>query len=320
MPPRTARHPAPVRRRRAPEEEGGAEESEGGGMERWLVTYADMVTLLMVLFIVMFSMSHVDANKYEQLKQGLANGFGRASQILSGESPMLDDQGPVSSGADIMDNTLISNMPASVAAKIKKAVAQAQQQANERTYADAQAQVKSLLALWHKMQKALAKQGLQDDVQAAIDERGLVVSLVSRHVVFRANVADLTPRGQRIVDTVAPVLHAITDPIEIDGHTNQVKVKPKYYPTDWELSAARAVNVLRRLNEVDGIPDRRLSATGFGHTKPLEPPSTPGSQQINKRVDIVVLSQAPAETRALYQQVQQDLQKQQNQTQTGGQP
>jgi chemotaxis protein MotB len=289
-------------------------------MERWLVTYADMVTLLMVLFIVMFSMSHVDANKYEQLKEGLANGFGRASQILSGESPMLDDQGPVSSGSDVMDNSLISNMPASEAAKIKSAVAKAQQQANERTYADAQSQVKSLLALWHKMQKALAKQGLQDDVQAAIDERGLVVSLVSRHVVFHANIADLTTRGQRIVDTVAPVLRGIKEPIEVDGHTNQVKVKPKYYPTDWELSSARAVNVLRRLNEVDGIPDRRLSATGFGHTKPLEDPSTPGSQQINKRVDIVVLSQAPAETRELYQQVQQDLQKHQDQTTTGGQP
>jgi chemotaxis protein MotB len=317
MPPKTARRPESVRRRRTREEE--PEEHEGG-MERWLVTYADMVTLLMVLFIVMFSMSHVDANKYEQLKEGLANGFGRASQILSGESPMLDDQGPVSSGSDVMDNSLITNMPASEAAKIKSAVAQAQQQANERTYADAQAQVKSLLALWHKMQQALAKQGLQDDVQAAIDERGLVVSLVSRHVVFRANVADLTARGQRIVDTIAPVLRTIKEPIEVDGHTNQVKVKPKYYPTDWELSAARAVNVLRRLNETDGIPDRRLSATGFGHTKPLEDPSIAGSQKINKRVDIVVLSQAPAETRALYQQVQQDLQKQQNQTQTGGQP
>ena len=103
-------------------------------------------------------------------------------------------------------------------------------------------------------------------------------------------------------------------PVEIDGHTNQVKVKPKYYPTDWELSAARAVTVLRRLNEVDHIPANRLSETGFGHTKPLEDPSIPGSQKINKRVDIVVLSQAPAETRALYQQVQQDLQKSQHKT------
>ena len=308
MPPRTARRPEPVRRRRAPEEE--PDESEGGGMERWLGTYADMVTLLMVLFIVMFSMSHVDANKYEQLKEGLANGFGRASQILSGESPMLDDQGPVSSGSDIMDNTLISTMPASEAAKIKSAVAKAQQQANERTYADAEAQVKSLLGLWHKMQRALAKQGLQDDVQAAIDERGLVVSLVSRHVVFRANVADLTPRGQRIVDTVAPVLRTIAEPIEVDGHTNQVKVKPKYYPTDWELSSARAITALRYLQEEDGLPNHRLTASAFGHTKPLVDPRTPGSQAVNKRVDIVVLSQVPAETREKLSQIANELQPQ----------
>lgn len=312
MPATTVR---PVRRRRRTEEEHEEESSS----ERWLVTYADMVTLLMVLFIIMFAMSNVDSKKFDELKEGLAQGFGRSTAILSGSSPMLDDQGPTSSGSDIMDNSMITNTPASEAQQINKAVAQAQQQANERTYADAQSQVKSLLALWHKIQKQLAAQGLQDDVQASIDERGLVVSLVSRHVVFRANLADLTQRGERIVDTIAPVLTKVKEPIEVDGHTNQVKVKPKYYPTDWELSTARAVNVLRRLNEVDGIPDDRLSATGFGHTKPLEDPKKPGSQKVNKRVDIVVLSQAPAETRALYQQVQQDLEKQ-SPSPTGGQP
>jgi chemotaxis protein MotB len=307
--------PRPVRRRHRAEEH---DEEHEGGSERWLVTYADMVTLLMVLFIIMFAMSNVDSKKYDQLKEGLAEGFGRSAQILSGSSPMLDDQGPTSSGADVMDNQLVTNMPANQSQAVKqavqKAVQNAQQQANERTYADAEAQVKSLLGLWHKIKKALAKEGLADDVQASIDERGLVVSLVSRHVVFHANLATLSPRGQRIVDVVAPVLAGITEPVEIDGHTNQVKVKPKYYPTDWELSAARAVTVLRRLNEVDHIPANRLSETGFGHTKPLEDPSIPGSQKINKRVDIVVLSQAPAETRALYQQVQQDLQKSQHKT------
>jgi chemotaxis protein MotB len=299
-----------TRRQRAEEHDG----EEGGSAERWLVTYADMLTLLMVLFIVMFAMSNVDSKKFNELKEGLAQGFGRSSQILSGSSPMLDDQGPTSSGSQVMDNSLITNMPATQAQAVKNAISRAQQQANERAYADAQSQVKNLLALWHKMQKALARKGMADDVQASIDERGLVVSLVSRHVVFRANLATLTPRGQRIVDTIAPVLAAITEPVEIDGHTNQVKVKPKYYPSDWELSTARADTVLRRLNDVGHIPDKRLRETGFGHTKPLVNPKEHGSQQINKRVDIVVLSQAPAETRALYTQVQHDLQQSQNQS------
>lgn len=306
-----AGRPQPVRRR--PKGDDEHEEHEGGS-ERWLVTYADMVTLLMVLFIVMFAMSTVDSTKYAQLKDGLANGFGRSAEILSGSSPLLDDQGPTSSGSEVMDNSLITNMPAQETQAIKDQVDKAQMQAKQRAYADAETQVKSLLGLWKKMQQALAKRGLADDVQATVDERGLVVSLVSRHVVFRANLADLTPRGEEIIDTVAPVLKGITEPIDIDGHTNQVKVKPKYYPDDWGLSTARALSALRRLADVDGIPDKRLQASGFGHTKPLENPSIKGSQQINKRVDIVVLSQAPAETRALYQQVQQDLEKSQNKT------
>ena len=130
-----------------------------------------------------------------------------------------------------------------------------------------------------------------------------MVSLVSRHVVFEPNVATLTARGQQIVDTLAPVLAELPDPLQIDGHTNQVRVKPKYYPTDWELSAARAVSVLRHLIEQDGLPADRLTASAFGHTKPLIDPGEPGSQRVNKRVDIVVLSTLPSETRALIKDV-----------------
>src|SRR5439155_26619991 len=98
-----------------------------------------------------------------------------------------------------------------------------------------------LKALLARLDAALRKHHLEDDVQASIDERGLVLSLVSRHVVFEPNLATLSARGQLVVDTVAPVLRDIPDPLQIDGHTNQVTVKPKFYPTDWELSSARAI-------------------------------------------------------------------------------
>ena len=102
------------------------------------------------------------------------------------------------------------------------------------------------------------------------------------------------------------MLRDIPDPLQIDGHTNQVKVKPKYYPTDWELSSARAVTVLRHLNEADRVPAARMTASAFGHEKPLIDPSKPGSQKVNKRVDIVVLSTLPSETRELIAQVIKD--------------
>ena len=124
-----------------------------------------------------------------------------------------------------------------------------------------------------------ARRGCATTCRPCIDERGLVVSLVSQHVVFEPDVAELSARGIEVVDTIAPVLRRLDDPLQIDGHTNQVKVKPKYYPTDWELSAARAVTVLRHLHDVGGIPNERMTASAFGHEKPLIDPSKPGSQR-----------------------------------------
>ena len=266
--------------------------------ERWLVTYADMVTLLMVLFIVMFAMSTVDEKKYEQLREGLAVGFGREQSVLNGASPVSNAEG-VNEPGEASYQMLLAQVPESQRETVTKILQESDRLRNERAAGEATLEVDRLLKVWARIDKALRRQGLRDDVRATIDDRGLVVSLVSEHVVFEPNVAELTARGRRVVDTLAPVLAELTEPVELDGHTNQEKVKPKYYPTDWELSLARAVHVLRRLEEVHGIRAGRLRATGFGHTKPLVDPARAGSQKVNKRVDIVVLSQAPAETRAL---------------------
>ena len=272
------------------------EHEEHGNHERWLITYADMVTLLMVLFIVMFAMSTVDEKKYHELKSGLANGFGRSTAILNGSAATQEDRGPTQPGHASYE-MLVQDLPESQRTVVTEVLEVENRLRVERQYAEARNELDRLLEIWRRIEEALRAEGLRSDVRAEVDERGLVVSLVSRHVVFEPNVAELAARGTRIVDTIAPVLAGLTEPIEIDGHTNQVPVKPKYYPTDWELSVARAVHVLRRLDEVNGLPAARLRATGYGHTKPLVDPDRPGSQRVNKRVDLVVLSQAPAATR-----------------------
>jgi chemotaxis protein MotB len=106
-----------------------------------------------------------------------------------------------------------------------------------------------------------------------------------------------------VLEAVAPVLRGATEDLRIDGHTNQVPVKPRFFATDWDLSSARAVTVLRYLQEVGRIPGERLSAAAFGHEVPLIDPAEPRSQAINKRVDIVVLSSLPAASRALLDDV-----------------
>jgi len=270
--------------------------------ERWLVTYADMVTLLMVLFIVMFAMSQVDQKKFNALKQGLAAGFGQSTSIQDGSESILEQPG-MAAAAPIAPQKFAVEVKEVKTSQVSQAIADHEDREAEERRAEAAAEVDRLSDLLARLTAALRKHGLENDVQAMIDPRGLVISLVSRHVVFEPNLATLSTRGREIVDTLAPVLREIPDPLQIDGHTNQVKVKPKYFATDWELSSARAVTVLRHLNERDGVPAERLTASAFGHTKPLIDPSKPGSQAVNKRVDIVILSTLPSETRELIRDV-----------------
>jgi len=285
----------------------GGHEEEHENHERWLVTYADMLTLLMVLFIVMFAISQVDQKRFNALKDGLAAGFGQSVSVLQGSDAVMEQPGvspippiaPSDFSADVSTDSAMTEA-------VQDAVDDAQRMRNERMYADAAAEADRLEEIRSRLLAALRAHGLQDDVRMRIDERGLTVSLVSRHIVFAPDSATLTDRGNQVLDVLAPVLRDVPDDISVDGHTNQVPVKPKHFPTDWELSAARAVTVLRHLAEVGDVPARRLSAAAFGHERPLIDPDRQGSQALNKRVDIVVLSGAAAETRALLTQVVAD--------------
>ncbi len=273
-------------------------EEEHENHERWLVTYADMITLLMVLFIVLFAMSTVEEKKFNALKDGLAAGFGQSPSILDGDAAVLDENGVAATEPLTPDEF---QSPAEV-----EAVSKAMREQNQQKYAEAAAEADRLEKIEARILAVLRERHLENDVQTVIDGRGLTVSLVSRHVVFQANLATLSPRGQLIIDTIAPVLRAIDDDLAIEGHTNQAPGAPKYFASDWDLSAARAVSVLRRLNEQLGIPAERLSAVGFGKIRPLVDPSKPGSQALNKRVDIVVKSSLDEENSGLLDQVIRD--------------
>lgn len=269
-----------------------AHEEEHDNHERWLVTYADMLTLLMVLFIVMFAMSQVDEHKYNALRSGLAEGFGADSSITKGSNSVLEEAPPA--GPEVVPSKVFQDMSTAEQQLVRAAVDAEAKRHDSGKRAAAEAEAERLEQMREKLMRALAKAGLAQDVRTTIDERGLVVSLVSRHVVFQPDVAQLSPRGERVVDVLAKVLRTVPNDLRIDGHTNQEPVKPRLYATDWDLSAARAVTVLRRLNERDGVPKKRLSAAAFGHERPLIDPSKPGAQEVNKRVDIVVLPQTGA--------------------------
>lgn len=275
-------------------------EEEHENHERWLVSYADMVTLLFCLFVVMFAIGAVDQEKFEEFSNGLTAGFGAPLSVVSSADGILDQPGVMPVPVDLKP-VLDPRSPASPEAPAREAEPQ------PGVRAEAEAEAENLRALKEDLDAALAAAGLQDSVRYKLNERGLIVSIITDKVLFPADRADLSDRGRQVLDTMAPVLAAIPNHLAIEGHTNQAPARPKFYASEWELSSARAVTVLRRLSDANGLAAGRLSATGYGQTRPLWPVDDAFGREVNKRVEVVILSLASAEARGELAEIAPDV-------------
>jgi len=275
------------------------EHEEHVNHERWLVSYSDMMTLLMVLFLVLFAMSNVDQTKVILLQEGFNQAFG-TNAVLQGSSSVLQSSASDSAGIDLAAGSgPAGQMTESEQALVKKAVSAADLAKAQARMLAAQAEAQNLTEAEKKILAALKKNGLAGDASFMIDSRGLVVTIVTSSVVFSGDSAVLRAVGQKILDAVGPTLKSLPNDIEVDGHTNQLPVPTLNYPSAWELSTARASSVVRYLIGDEGIPAKRLRAVGFAGTKPLINPSDPRSVKLNRRVEIIVLSDLPDDTSSL---------------------
>jgi chemotaxis protein MotB len=293
--------PGRARKRRA----GHEEHEEHVNHERWLVSYADMLTLLFVLFVVLFSMSSVDQKKFAELAAGLSAGFGAQSVAFRGETSTLDGATdaanvvPIDPGTNPGDGgTGPAGMTREQQEVVERALLAATRKEASANARAATNEAQNLKQVERKISDALLRARLLDQVRFTIDERGLVVTVVTDRVVFAGNRADLKPGGKRILDAIAPTLAELPNNIEVDGNTNQLNATTSHYPSGWELSAARASATVRYLAG-HGLAKGRMSAVGFSDTKPLIDPSDPRAVTMNRRVDVVVLTTLNAEQAAL---------------------
>jgi chemotaxis protein MotB len=277
----------------------GGHEEEHENHERWLVSYADMMTLLMVLFIVMFAISQVDQKKFEELKNGLAVGFGSPSEAFNGGAASLFQSSDTDSPLDIATGSGGNTQSTTVQQEVKDAVSTAQRAKDSADQQAAQQEVQNYDKIEQQIKDAVQKTGQAQDVKFTIDERGLVVTVVTSAVVFPGSEANLLPAGQQILDGIGPAIAPLPNRIEVDGHTNQLSGGTGTYPSGWELSSARASSVVRYLTSHSGLKDDRMFVGGYADTKPLYPASDPRSVTLNRRVDIVVLSNLSATQKAL---------------------
>jgi chemotaxis protein MotB len=239
------------------------EHEEHVNHERWLITYADMITLLMVLFIVLFSMSQVDLARFAKLKASL-------SSALGSSGPMDGSTGVLEGG-----NSAIPLADALGAFKQQQAQ-QLAQRAERASLNETKAAVEAKLAAAHA----------EGSVSLKVHQRGLVVRIASDKVLFEAGRAELTPQGAELLDQVIGPLAGLPNALRVEGHTDDVPISGAF-ASNWELSTARATTVLRALAG-HGIAPSRLSATGYADQRPVAANDSATARARNRRVEILV--------------------------------
>ena len=255
--------------------------------ERWMLSYADMLTLLLALFIVMFAISKVDQKKYDTFARGTAQAFGQANLAMQGEAGTLDgsdgilpDQSP-GQEAEVPATTPDMPSPLSMQAALQRELA---------ARAAADAEKANLQKIQQKISGELKAAGLESAAKFEINERGLVVNIVTDKVLFDTGRHELRPEGRKVIDTIAPIIKGIPNFMAIEGHTDDVPLNG--VRSNWELSTDRANAVLRTL-VADGIAMSKISASGYADQRPIASNKNADGRSKNRRVAVVVLPTVP---------------------------
>ncbi len=276
-----------ARGRRRGRRHGGAEE---GSNERWLLTYADMITLLMALFMVLFSISSVNISKYHTLQKSLKAAF--SGNILPGgkaiaqqgatnnaaqtpSSVELQAIEPVATeGASSLQNGSTHGSTSATAAAAKEAAAQ--REAAEFAH------------IKQELDAYAASHGFAKSVQTTIEARGLVIRVLTDDLLFASGQATLEGRADGLLGEIAQLLNVDeTHPISVEGNTDDVPIHSSQFPSNWELSTARASTVVRFLIG-HGVSPSRLTASGNAEQRPVDSNATAAGRARNRRVEIVM--------------------------------
>jgi chemotaxis protein MotB len=282
--------------------------------ERWLLTYADMLTLLFALFMVLFSISSVNISKYQILQQSLKAAFsgsilpgGRA--ILQSGSQSTDQHVPataaVPSIVPLVPTPTSRSSSSTGSANASSPAAKAAQAANSKPLSTAQLQAalnsmsasvaeeQSFVALQKKLNAYAKAHGFGDRVQTVIERRGLVVRVLTDKLLFDSGQATLQPAGAPLLEEVASLLNVDkSHPITVEGNTDNQPIATSQFPSNWELSTARATTVVRFLI-AHGVSAERLAAAGYAALHPVDSNATATGRARNRRVDIVLMRLNP---------------------------
>jgi chemotaxis protein MotB len=219
--------------------------------ERWLVSYADFITLLFAFFTTMYAISTVDAQKMSKM-------------VASMQVALKGDPAQPPAPVPLPQNGL----PQPIVPRLD-----------------------NLVVLRQQLAARLQRQIEQGHVEIGVDARGLVVS-IREAGSFASGSAELSDSVRMLLAQVAAPLSELPHPVRIEGHTDDTPIRTSRFRSNWELSTARATQVIAYLQNDLGLPASRLSAAGYGEFHPRVPNTSPESRSQNRRVDLVILNTA----------------------------
>jgi chemotaxis protein MotB len=241
--------------------------------ERWLVSYADFITLLFAFFVVMFAASNADEQKAGQVAQAVQVAFSELAIFtpggkvfsLSDGTGVSDQVGVVGNASGAFSGTHLISMMSDHGDSIQE--------------------------VEHQLEAALVSEIEDGAVRLSMDERGLTISLAEAGF-FGPGSAEIDEGGIPVLDDIILKIMELPYDMRIEGHTDDVPISTERFPSNWELSTARATTVLRYMISNGKVPPSRLSAIGYGEYRPVADNETPEGRGMNRRVDIVVMNTA----------------------------
>lgn len=234
--------------------------------ETWLIPYSDLLTLLLALFIVLFASAQVDEKKFEELKATFNIAFSGNPAIL--ERPKAGEGDPATPTVPQLP-TIVDPLNGP----------------KEKAYMQETAQ---LIELKKTLDKYIADNGLQGDLSTALTEDGLMIRIKDA-ALFPSGSANLRPESLRLGTEIAKLLTPLTQKVTVSGHTDNMPINTREFPSNWELSSQRAVNFMRfLLSQQQGLMPARFSATGYGEFRPLAGNNTVEGRSANRRVEVLI--------------------------------
>ncbi len=243
--------------------------------ERWLVSYADFITLLFAFFVMMFASTQSDKSKAQQISDAVKDAMDKGGvpavvrEILGGT---VDDKGKGNAqmkgpgGAQKMTTPKKPDIP------------------------ESKVQVTELMPSMTYLNQALQKEIKEGKVEVKLEDRGLVVSL-RQAAFFPSGGDDIAPAGMESIAKIAKAIRDLSNPVRLEGHTDSVPIHNDRFRSNWELSTARSIAMLQVLTGQYGIPNDRFGVAGYADTKPIAPNDTAEGRARNRRVDIVILNE-----------------------------